>query len=180
MCACSSSWQRGVEWTGILQELVLYGWCGQGQKGWVAQEAACGFQELHLRCIAHGPVVHIHPREINFGTIPVLKDKSKIIHLENHGVIPAPFWVKMARKRSCWRIEPSEGVLHPKCEVLVTVTASLDDIKEFKDQVKVLIENSHTTVIPVQAVGIGTTIVTDKNLRSELDLKSHFRNPVMS
>ncbi|XP_005052786.1 PREDICTED: hydrocephalus-inducing protein-like [Ficedula albicollis] len=80
----------------------------------------------------------------------------------------------MARKHSCWRIEPCEGVVHPKCEVLVTVTASLDDAVEFKDEVKVFIENSRTTIIPVQAVGIGTTIVTDKNLHPELDLKSHF------
>ncbi|KAI1235393.1 Hydrocephalus-inducing protein, partial [Lamprotornis superbus] len=130
--------------------------------------------EFHLECIAHGPVVSIDPEEINFGAIQVLEDRSKIVHLKNHGDIPAPFWVKMARKHSRWRIEPSKGVVLPKSEVLVMVTGNLNDTKKFKDRVKVFIENNHPTIISVQAVGIGPTIVTDKPLGSVLDLNSHF------
>lgn len=59
----------------------------------------------------------------------------------------------------------------------MTVTANLNDMKKFKDEVKVFLENTliQVHIIPVQAEGIGTTLVTDKPLDSGLDLKSHFR-----
>ncbi|XP_032925436.1 hydrocephalus-inducing protein homolog isoform X2 [Catharus ustulatus] len=132
--------------------------------------------EIHLECYGYGPFLKVHPKEINFGTIQALKDKSKILHLENVTEVPAHFRIEMARKRSCWRTEPSEGVILPNSEVLVTVTANLNDMKKFKDKVKVFLENTliRVHIIPVQAVGIGTTIVIDKPLDSGLDFKSHF------
>lgn len=57
----------------------------------------------------------------------------------------------------------------------VAVIANLNDTEEFNDEVKLFIKNSHTSVIPVQAVGIGTTIVTDKPFAPELNLGPHFR-----
>ncbi|XP_032925482.1 hydrocephalus-inducing protein homolog isoform X2 [Catharus ustulatus] len=130
--------------------------------------------EIHLQCIGQGPLVYVHPREINFGAIQVLQDSSKILQLFNQTVIPAPFWVEMGGKRSPWRIEPSKGVVPPASEVSVIVTANLHDTKKFQNKVKVFIENSHTTTISLQAEGIGTTIVTDKPLAPKLDLKPHF------
>ncbi|NWY64746.1 HYDIN protein, partial [Erithacus rubecula] len=130
--------------------------------------------ELHLQCIGHGPVVCVQPGEINFGTIQVLQDSSEILQLSNQAGIPAPFWIEMAGKRSPWRIEPSKGVIPPMSKVSVIVTANLDDTKKFQDKVKVFIENSHTTIISVQAEGIGTTIVTDKPFAPKFDFKPHF------
>ncbi|XP_016156554.1 PREDICTED: hydrocephalus-inducing protein homolog [Ficedula albicollis] len=130
--------------------------------------------EIQLECVGQGPVVHVRPREINFGTIQVLQDSSKILQLSNQTEVPAPFWVEMAGKRSPWRIEPSKGVIPPTSEVSVIVTANLDDTKKFQDKVKVFIENSHTTIISVQAEGIGTTIVTDKPLAPKFDFKTCF------
>ncbi|NXT69414.1 HYDIN protein, partial [Chaetops frenatus] len=128
--------------------------------------------EIHLECTGQGPVVYVDPREINFGPIQVLQDTSKTLQLSNYSDIPATFWAEMAGKRSCWRIEPSKGVVPPNSEVSVTVTANLKDTGKFQDKVKVLIENSPTTIISVLAVGTGTTIVTD--LVPKLDLKTHF------
>ncbi|KAI1235520.1 Hydrocephalus-inducing protein, partial [Lamprotornis superbus] len=130
--------------------------------------------EIHLECIGQGPVVYIYPREINFGTIPVLQDSSKTLQLSNQTDIPAPFWVELAGKRPQWRIEPSKGVVPPMSEISVIVIANLDDTKKFQDKVKIFIENSHTTIISVQAEGIGTTIVTDKPLAPKFDFKPHF------
>ncbi|NXN87253.1 HYDIN protein, partial [Bombycilla garrulus] len=130
--------------------------------------------EIHLECIGQGPVVYVYPREINFGTIKVLQDSCRRLNLSNQSDIPATFWAEMAGKRSCWRIEPSKGVVPPNQEVSVIVTANLDDTEKVQDNVKLFIENSHLTIISVQAVGIGTTIVTDKPLVPMLDLKSHF------
>jgi len=80
-----------------------------------------------------------------------------------------------AGKRSRWRIEPSRGVIPPETEVSVTVIANLDDTEKLKDELTVFIENSHSYMVPVQAVGIGTTIVTDRPFAPELNLGAHFR-----
>ncbi|XP_039554354.1 hydrocephalus-inducing protein-like, partial [Passer montanus] len=130
--------------------------------------------KIQLECIGRGPVVYVHPREINFGSIPVLEDCFQTLHLANQCDLPAVFWVEMAGKCSCWRIEPSKGVISPKSEMSVAVIANLNDTVKFREKVKVFIENSYTTIISLQAVGIGTTIVTDKPLIPKLDLKSHF------
>lgn len=57
----------------------------------------------------------------------------------------------------------------------MAVIANLDDTEKFKDKVKLCIENSNTYVIPVRAVGTGTTIVTDKPFAPALTLGPHFR-----
>ncbi|XP_071296358.1 hydrocephalus-inducing protein homolog [Agelaius tricolor] len=130
--------------------------------------------EIRLECVCQGPVVYVHPREINFGSIPVLEDRSKTLHLANQCEIPATFQVEMAGKRSCWRVEPSKGVVPPNSEVSVAVIANLNDTVKFQEKVKVFIQNNPVTIISLQAVGIGTTVVTDKPLVPKLDLKSCF------
>ncbi|NXI70129.1 HYDIN protein, partial [Anseranas semipalmata] len=130
--------------------------------------------KIHLVSTGEGPVVYVHPSKINFGSIQVLQDASRTLHLSNQAVIPAPFWAEMAGKGSRWRIEPSKGVIPPETEVSVTVIANLDDTEKFKDELNLFIENSNTYVIPVQAVGIGTTIVTDKPFAPALTLGPHF------
>ncbi|KAM6253129.1 hydrocephalus-inducing protein homolog [Porphyrio hochstetteri] len=127
-----------------------------------------------LEAVGEGPVVYVHPREINFGNIQVLEDASRTLYLSNQSVIPASFRAEVAGKRSRCRIEPSKGVIPPETEVAVTVTANLDDIKKFEDKVIVSIKNSHSYDVLIQAFGIGTTIVTDKPLAPELNWGPHF------
>ncbi|KFQ76081.1 Hydrocephalus-inducing protein, partial [Phaethon lepturus] len=151
---------------------------GTGEQDTVARVAVFGGEgsplKIHLVSIGEGPVVYVHPSKINFGSIQVLQDASRTLHLSNQTVIPASFWTEMAGKCSRWRIAPNKGVIPPEAEVSVTVIANLDDTEKFKDEVKVFIENSQTYVIPVRAVGIGTTIVTDKPFAPELNLGPHF------
>ncbi|XP_075289597.1 hydrocephalus-inducing protein homolog isoform X3 [Opisthocomus hoazin] len=130
--------------------------------------------KIHLVSIGEGPVVYVHPSKINFGSIQVLQDASQTLHLSNQTVTPASFRAEMAGKRSRWRIEPSRGVIPPESEVSVTVIANLDDTEKFKDEVTVFIENSHSYVVPVRAVGIGTTIVIDRPFAPELNLGTRF------
>ncbi|CAM9155734.1 unnamed protein product [Bubo scandiacus] len=149
-----------------------------GEQDTVAHVAVFGSEgsplKIHLVSTGEGPVVYVHPSKINFGGIQVIQDASRTLHLSNQSVIPASFRAKMADKCSRWRIEPSEGVIPPETEVSVAVIANLDDTEKFKDEVNLFIENSHTYVIPVRAVGIGTTIVTDKPFAPELNLGPHF------
>lgn len=83
--------------------------------------------------------------------------------------------VFQAGENSCWSIGPSQGVIPAEAEVSVAVTANLNDMQQFKDKVMLFIENSRSYVIPVQAVGIGTTIVIDKPFGPELNLGPCFR-----
>ncbi|XP_074708608.1 hydrocephalus-inducing protein homolog [Strix uralensis] len=149
-----------------------------GEQDTVAHVAVFGSEgsplKIHLVSTGEGPVVYVHPSKINFGSIQVIQDASRTLHLSNQSVIPASFRAKMADKCSRWRIEPSEGVIPPETEVSVSVIANLDDTEKFKDEVNLFIENSHTYVIPVRAVGTGTTIVTDKPFAPELNLGPHF------
>lgn len=78
-------------------------------------------------------------------------------------------------KRSLWTVEPSDGMVPPDTEVQLTLTANLNDTVTFKDMVILEIENSITYQIPVQASGIGCTILSDKLLTPELNLGAHFR-----
>ncbi|NXG37545.1 HYDIN protein, partial [Dromaius novaehollandiae] len=149
-----------------------------GEQDTVAHVAVFGSEgsplKIHLVSTGEGPVVYVHPNKVDFGNIHVLRDASRTLHLSNQTVIPASFWAQMAGKCSRWRIEPSEGVVPPETEVSVSLIANLDDTEKFKDKVNLFIEHNSTCEIPVQAVGIGTTIVTDKPFAPELNLGPHF------
>jgi hydrocephalus-inducing protein len=83
--------------------------------------------------------------------------------------------VLQASKKSLWTIEPLEGIVPAEADIPLTLTANLNDIVTFKDTVILEVENSNTYRIPVQATGIGSTIVSDKPFAPELNLGSHFR-----
>ncbi|XP_064239335.1 hydrocephalus-inducing protein homolog [Aotus nancymaae] len=128
----------------------------------------------HLNSTGEGPVMYIHPSQVDFGSIYVLQDSSRILNLCNQSFIPAFFRAHMAHKKSLWTIEPSEGMVPPETDVQLALIANLNDILTFKDCVILDIENSSTYRIPVQASGIGSTIVSDKPFAPELNLGAHF------
>jgi hydrocephalus-inducing protein len=55
------------------------------------------FQPVHIACIGEGPVVHVMPLELDWGTIPVLQAKPKKILLSNESLIPAKFTANMVK-----------------------------------------------------------------------------------
>ncbi|XP_073911808.1 hydrocephalus-inducing protein homolog [Castor canadensis] len=128
----------------------------------------------HVKSRGEGPVVYIHPTQVDFGNIYVLKASSRILSLSNQSFIPALFRARMASKKSLWTIEPLEGMVPAEADIPLTLTANLNDIVTFKDTVILEVENSNTYRIPVQATGIGSTIVSDKPFAPELNLGSHF------
>ncbi|XP_057569314.1 hydrocephalus-inducing protein homolog [Hippopotamus amphibius kiboko] len=128
----------------------------------------------HLRSIGEGPVIYVHPTQVDFGNIYVLKDSHRILNLSNQSFIPALFKARMAHKKSLWTVEPKEGTVPAESDVELTLTANLNDTLTFKDTIILDIENSNTYQIPVQASGIGSTIVSDKPFAPELNLGAHF------
>ncbi|XP_062997557.1 hydrocephalus-inducing protein homolog [Elgaria multicarinata webbii] len=130
--------------------------------------------KIQLVTFGEGPVVYVHPAKLDFGCIEVLKDVSRLLYLSNQSVIPAPFEAQMAHAHSLWRIVPSKGVVPPEAEISLTLIANLDDTVLFQDKVNLAIENSNSYIIPIQATGIGTTIVTDKPFAPAINLGPHF------
>ncbi|XP_009996299.1 PREDICTED: hydrocephalus-inducing protein homolog [Chaetura pelagica] len=182
VCLCSSPMPCGIiQPCSSVQVPVTLATQKLGEQDTVAHVAVFGMEgdplKIRLVSFGEGPVVYVHPNELNFGNIQVLQDVSQTLHLSNQAVIPASFWAEMAGRCSRWRIEPNKGVIPPEAEVSLAIIANLDDTESFQDEVKVFIENSHTSVIPVQALGIGTTIVTDKPFAPKLSLGPHFSAP---
>ncbi|XP_036044752.1 LOW QUALITY PROTEIN: hydrocephalus-inducing protein homolog [Onychomys torridus] len=128
----------------------------------------------HIQSIGEGPVIFIHPTQVDFGNIYVLKDTSRILQLSNQSFIPALFRARMAKKKSLWTVKPSKGMVPAEDDFPLTLTANLDDIVTFKDTVILEVEHSNTYRIPIQATGIGSTIVSDKPFAPELNLGAHF------
>ncbi|XP_056680687.1 hydrocephalus-inducing protein homolog isoform X2 [Monodelphis domestica] len=129
---------------------------------------------VQLRSVGEGPVVNVYPDKIDFGSIYVLKETSRSLHLSNQSYITAFFSAHLVNKKSLWKILPEEGIVPPETEIVLTVTANLDDMLLFKDVIILSIQNSNNYHIPVQALGKGTTIVSDKPFAPELNLGAHF------
>lgn len=52
-------------------------------------------QGVQIQCVGEGPVIHVMPTHVDYGTIPVLTDVSKIVQLSNESLIPAQFSCSM-------------------------------------------------------------------------------------
>ncbi|XP_072551301.1 hydrocephalus-inducing protein homolog [Salminus brasiliensis] len=149
-----------------------------GQRQLTAFIAILGQQgpplELLLSCIGQGPAISLSATELHFGTIPVLTDVPRSLRLSNQSPIPARFRAQMARSRSQWRVEPTEGEVAPEGYLELRLVAHLDDTLPFQDKLQLAIQDSQTQTVAVSGTGKGTTIVTDRPFAPSLDLGAHF------
>ncbi|XP_068874988.1 hydrocephalus-inducing protein homolog [Aphelocoma coerulescens] len=127
-----------------------------------------------LRSTGTWAAIYPRPGLIEFGKIPALHHNTQTFHLINEGLVPADFRMKITRKPNVFTIDPSEGVIPPKSEILVTVAAIPDDTGCFDDVVELFIGDSPWTTFSITAEGIGTTIVTDKPFPPEINLGYQF------
>ncbi|KAI3371721.1 hypothetical protein L3Q82_024292, partial [Scortum barcoo] len=132
--------------------------------------------EVVLSCIGQGPIVHVQSPQLDFGTIPVLTDITRALHLSNQSPIPAYFTARMSQGRSFCRVEPSEGELPAGSQLELRIVVHLKDALLFQARLEVSIQNSQTHTIPLSATGTGTTIVSDRPFAPSLDLGTHVRN----
>ncbi|XP_045894223.1 hydrocephalus-inducing protein homolog [Micropterus dolomieu] len=130
--------------------------------------------EVVLSCIGQGPVVHVQSPQLDFGTIPVLTDITRALHLSNQSPIPAHFTARMSHGRSFWRVEPSEGEVPPESQLELRVVAHLKDTLHFQERLEVSIQDSQTHTVALSATGTGTTIVSDRPFAPSLDLGTYF------
>lgn len=131
---------------------------------------------VHISCIGEGPVVHMTPQKLDWGTIPVLTDMPEKIVLSNESLIPAKFTANMLRPNTAFRVHPAEAEIPPESTLEITVTAHLDDCVRFQDKLQLKVLESQSRVVPLCAYGVGTTITSDPPLLNIMDLGPHFSN----
>lgn len=85
------------------------------------------------------------------------------------------FLFPQSRRKSFWRVEPSEGEMPPESQLELCVIAHLKDTIHFQDRLDVSIEDGQRHMFPLSATGTGTTIVCDRPFAPSLDLGTHFR-----
>ncbi|CAD5117498.1 DgyrCDS6267 [Dimorphilus gyrociliatus] len=134
---------------------------------------------VQIDCIGEGPVVHISPLSLDWGTIPVLKKIEKTITLSNESLITAKFYGQMVMRMSpkqfsAWEVSPEKGEVPPQSTIELTLTACLNDCVPFNDSLHLCIEDGPSPKIPVQATGFGTTIVVDPPICPSLNLGPNF------
>ncbi|XP_039909830.1 hydrocephalus-inducing protein-like, partial [Hirundo rustica] len=131
---------------------------------------------LGIELQSYGKLSEIYPspRLIEFGMIPVLQPNSQNFILFNEGLVPKYFRMKIVCKPHCYVIEPREGVIPADGAVPVTITATLDDTGVFDDVIQLFIGNSLWSILMLQALGVGCTIVIDKPFTPELNLGYQF------
>ena len=53
---------------------------------------------MDLKSIGEGPVIYVHPSQVDFGNIYVLKDSLRVLNLSNQSFIPAFFTAHMVSR----------------------------------------------------------------------------------
>ncbi|XP_031731518.1 hydrocephalus-inducing protein homolog isoform X1 [Anarrhichthys ocellatus] len=129
--------------------------------------------EVTVSCIGQGPIVRVHSPQLDFGTIPVLTDITRALHLSNQSPIPAHFTAHMSHRSSFVRVEPSEGEVPPESQLELRVVAHLKDTLHFQARLEVSIQDSEPHAVLLSATGTGTTVVSDKPFAPNLDLGTY-------
>lgn len=75
-------------------------------------------QICNVKSFGEGPVVYIHPMELDFGSIYVLQDSSRVLNLCNQAFIPARFRAYMV----------SRGASVVKCGSAASYSASVPEV----------------------------------------------------
>nr|XP_032813560.1 hydrocephalus-inducing protein homolog isoform X3 [Petromyzon marinus] len=129
---------------------------------------------VRLLCMGQGPVVHVTPADVSWGPVSVLDEHTRTLKLSNQSPIPAHFSVKTARANSLWRVVPAKGSVPPEGVVELAVAVRLDDTVAFRDKLHIVVEEGQPCIVPLQAVGIGTTIVARPPITPTVNLGHHF------
>ncbi|XP_041376326.1 hydrocephalus-inducing protein-like isoform X3 [Gigantopelta aegis] len=131
---------------------------------------------INVTFIGEGPVVHLDPKKMDWGVMPVLTDIPRKLVLSNESVIPARFESKLLRANSVFRVEPMEGDIPARQCLDVTIIAYVDDCTGFENELQIDVIESVSGVIPLKVTGFGTTIVIDPPFTPKLNLGYYFSN----
>jgi hydrocephalus-inducing protein len=129
--------------------------------------------DLTIAALSKGPAIHYSTGtgtgpdkldinwtpELNFGNVPVLTDMNKFLYLKNSSLIPAEIKTFITGKESSFWVNVREAVLQPGEGMALEVSVFLDEVQRFKDVLNILVIEGKDTLVPLTAMGTGTTIV---------------------
>lgn len=129
---------------------------------------------LHGTC--RGPYVEADMSDLSFGTIQCLANATKSFFLINSGPIPANAILTIRKHQNNFIITPTSILLGPNESTEVTVTAILDDVCNFTDELQIAcVDSDQVSTVRISASGTGSTLVCEESLRP-LDFGLHMTN----
>ena len=130
-----------------------------------------------LTCNAIGPRIVPDQTELRWGNIECLREFPRSLRLFNDSLIPASIKLFLKMARSKFELSMRELTLAPKETYDLTVTANLDDTIVNKDEIHIIVEEGDNVMVPLSALGIGTTIHCNQEL-SVIDMGYQLTNTV--
>jgi len=104
--------------------------------------------------------------DLNFGNSPVLTNLTRQLYVTNSALIPAELKTFVTGKDSSFWVDVREAVLQPEEEICITVSVFVDALQRFKDTLNILVMEGRDVGVPLETVGIGSTVVpTDWSLQ---------------
>lgn len=109
-----------------------------------------------ISAVSIGPTLEISHKHINFGTIPVLKDKAIPITITNTSLIPIEYSITIESDNTSFNVKQKEGKIEPSDKAQIPVIANLDDTLTFNGKLMLNIQYLNPISIPLAATGSGT------------------------
>ncbi|RYY36037.1 hypothetical protein EON62_02065, partial [archaeon] len=131
--------------------------------------------KVEVQAVGTGPIVHLQPASLSWGSIACLKPVTHTLTILNDSLIPAPMQLSTRNPRSRFACSAAELLLSAGERREVHITANLDDVAGFADELLVAVTESPTLSVPLQARGAGNTIHTEHDL-SAFDFGQVFTN----
>eukprot|EP00854_Cymbomonas_tetramitiformis_P000766 gene766-1240_t len=101
---------------------------------------------------------------IDFGKTDVLTRVDRKLFITNSSLIPAEFKTFISGKDSTFEVDVREATLAPGEEIALTISTYLDETQRFKDVLHILVIEGNDTAVPLEALGIGSTVICDEDL----------------
>lgn len=96
---------------------------------------------LTLMAESIGPIVDVDRKEIDWGSVPVLKDKPEKLVIRNASKIDAEYTAFTKTKESIWKVVQRHGILKPDENKVIEVVCNADEVMKFTDTLHIIINN---------------------------------------
>ncbi len=120
---------------------------------------------INIIANSKGPIVEIVEKELDFGSVEVLKDWTKTLRVKNKSPIKADFHVFTKSRNSIFKPLHKQGVLADYGSIDIQVLCTPDDNVTFTDTLHFVIKEGVDMDIPLKAKGVGSTIYCKEDLK---------------
>ncbi|VDM17985.1 unnamed protein product [Hydatigera taeniaeformis] len=138
---------------------------------------------VEVICYCVGPVLFVKAKKVDFGEIEALTPTQRIIPLSNESPIPAHLTNIRVQKSTVFHVSPSETTIPPfgKGEIKVTACADEVDVK-LSGLLEIYVQSAEASpyTLPLQAIGVGSTIVIEPEMSPNLSLGQQFESLVQT